>query len=115
MGHYGALSINSQIGRRYEYPSLHDELETLRSPLLFQGDTLDAHGSHPPLSWTLIWRNTYSNCYGAYMPLQLRSWGHIMWDATRIESTGAKELLMKQFREWADDWSYKEDPRERWS
>ena len=63
----------------------------------FRGEDLDS----PPLGWVLIWGETYSNLFGTFIPKQLRLWGYIMWDAQRLEETGAKERLM---REWNDMW-----------
>lgn len=66
-------------------------------PMSFRGDDLDS----PPLAWVLIWGETYSNLFGTFIPKQLRRWGYIMWDARRLEETGAEERLM---REWYEMW-----------
>ncbi|KAB8214643.1 hypothetical protein BDV33DRAFT_195900 [Aspergillus novoparasiticus] len=62
----------------------------------------------PPLAWTLIWRGSYSNLYGYYVQDVIRRWGYVMWDATRLDRTGAKELLARQ---WQADWG-DTDPRD---
>lgn len=96
---------SSQSMRREKYPSDKDLKEIRRDPLPFQGD----NEALPPLSWTLIWQETYSNLSGIFIPESIRLWGYTMWDATRIEHTGAKEVLARQWRErWKDT-----DPRTR--
>jgi hypothetical protein len=76
--------------------------------LPFIGDVVpDPHGSYPPLAWTLIWKGTYSNMYGDYLPLDIRLWGYVMWDASRLETEGGKDLLLRQMMVWRD-W----DPRD---
>ncbi|RMZ78575.1 hypothetical protein DV738_g3796, partial [Chaetothyriales sp. CBS 135597] len=64
---------------------------------------------YPPLAWTLIWHGTYSNLYGWYIPDEIRRWGYVMWDAARLERTGGKELLMRQ---WIEYWDEDYDPRD---
>jgi hypothetical protein len=96
--------------RRRDNTSDRDEKERRRDPMPFKGDNeLDTNGSHPPLAWTLIWGGTYSNLYRYYIhPDVIRRWGYVMWDAARIEGTGAEELLARQ---WEDDWD-DGDPRD---
>lgn len=65
--------------------------------MLFRGDDLDS----PPLAWVLIWGEAYSNLFGTFIPKPLRLWGYIMWDARRLEESGAKDVLM---REWYEMW-----------
>lgn len=99
---------DSQIMRRRKSPSERDLKERRRDPLPFRGDgEPDAEGTRPSLAWTLIWGGTYSNLYGAYCDEDLRRWGYVLWDATRLESTGATEVLL---REWDMMWDG-EDPR----
>lgn len=93
--------------RRKGYPSDRDLKEKRRDPFPFQGD----NGELPPLTWTLIWKGTYSNWFGWKMRKELdsRFWGYIMWDAMRLERTGAKEVLVRQLEAcWGD-----RDPRDR--
>ncbi len=67
-------------------------------PLLFHGDNEPKlREKHPPLAWTLIWQGTYSNLYGYVIPNHMRLWAYIMWDAVRLEHTGAKDVLIRQF------------------
>lgn len=96
---------SGQSLRREKYPSDKDSKERQRDPLPFQGD----NEALPPLSWTLIWQGIYSNLYGIFIPESIRLWGYTMWDAARLEHTGAKEVLARQWRErWKDT-----DPRTR--
>lgn len=74
--------------------------------MLFEGDvTLPGY---PPLSWTTVWKNKYSNIYGDYIGRPLRLWGYIFWDAPRLKGTGALTVLMRQ---WEDAWG-QDDPRD---
>ncbi|KJK62633.1 hypothetical protein P875_00095165 [Aspergillus parasiticus SU-1] len=104
-----ALGESAQSQRRQEHPSNRDLRQERRDPLPFQGDEVpDTNGVRPPLAWTLIWRGSYSNLYGYYVQDVIRRWGYIMWDATRLDRTGAKELLARQ---WEADWG-DTDPRD---
>ncbi len=71
-----------------------------RSPLRFQGDNEPRLGERkdPPLAWTIMWNGTYSNLHGEYIPKNMRLWAYIMWDAARLEHTGGKDVLTRQFR-----------------
>jgi hypothetical protein len=104
-----ALGETAQYFRRQERLSDRDQMQERRGPLPFKGDgEPDADGLRPPLAWTLMWRGTYSNLYGYYVPDDMRRWGYVMWDAVRLERTGAKEVLARQWEaEWGDD-----DPRD---
>ncbi|UPL00537.1 hypothetical protein LCI18_011471 [Fusarium solani-melongenae] len=56
----------------------------------------------PPLAWTILWNNSTSKLYGDYIPDELRHWGYVMWDAARLETSGATCLLKTQWKEmWA--------------
>lgn len=104
-----ALGETAQWQRRRERLSYRDQKELRRDPLPFKGDNeSDANGLYPPLAWTLIWRGTYSNLYGYYVQDVIRRWGYVMWDAARLERTGAKEVLARQ---WEADWG-DSDPRD---
>lgn len=63
----------------------------------------------PPLAWTILWKGTYSSLLGYYLPSMCRRWGYVMWDAARIEATGARALLLRQ---WDERWGEGRDPRE---
>ncbi len=66
--------------------------------LLFDGDNEARLGEkYPPLAWTFIWQGTYSSLYGDVIPEDMRLWAYIMWDAVRLENTGAKDILTRQF------------------
>jgi hypothetical protein len=81
-----ALDDTTQYLRRQEQLSDRDQK---RDPLPFKGDS----ELHPPLAWTWMWWGTYSNLYGFYVPDAVRRWGYVMWDAARLDCTGAKEVL----------------------
>ncbi|OTB00957.1 hypothetical protein M426DRAFT_323846 [Hypoxylon sp. CI-4A] len=98
------LGETTQIGRRLETMSIRDIKEQRRDPLPFLGD----EETLPPLAWTIMWDNTYSNLYGHYVQDIIRRWGYVMWDKIRIETMGARDLLLQQWKaDWGDD-----DPRD---
>lgn len=66
--------------------------EGWRGPSPFQGE----NEKHPPLSWTLTWRDFYTSAWLSETDGDIRRWGHIMWDAARLERTGAKDLLIRK-------------------
>ncbi|PYI00312.1 hypothetical protein BO78DRAFT_293494, partial [Aspergillus sclerotiicarbonarius CBS 121057] len=92
---YGVFSYESQQDRRKRAPSERDEAQQRRDPLPFQGDHVS--GVHPPLAWTLLWHGTYSNMLGYFIGDAITNWGYIMWDAARMEHTGAKDVLARQW------------------
>lgn len=99
------LDNTSQSRRRRLHPTDQDSKQKRRDVLPFQGDTEELL----PLSWTLIWKGTYSNLFDGTFKDDLRSWGYIMWDAARLERTGAREVLHRQWKAcWKDV-----DPRNR--
>ncbi|GKZ69523.1 hypothetical protein AnigIFM50267_004734 [Aspergillus niger] len=107
---FGAFSDMAQRERRARAPSERDKKEERREPLPFRGDPLDdSDGAYPPLAWTLLWKGTYSNMLGSYIPNDFHMWGYVMWDAARLERTGAKEVLV---REWNLMWGEDEDARD---
>ncbi|KAI1394417.1 uncharacterized protein F4822DRAFT_388120 [Hypoxylon trugodes] len=98
------LSQACQRCRRDEEPSERDLKQERLDPLLFVGDI----ESQPPLAWTLIWGDTYSNIYGHYISDEFRKWAYVMWDKTRLEREGATDELL---REWEARWGG-QDPRD---
>lgn len=101
-----ALGDEAQFQRRQERLSDRDLKQQRRDPLPFKGD--GEPDTNPPLAWTLMWRGTYSNLYGYYVLDMIKRWGYVMWDAARLERTGAKEVLARQ---WEEDWGVS-DPRD---
>ncbi|KAJ5662748.1 hypothetical protein N7462_011674 [Penicillium macrosclerotiorum] len=96
------LGETAQSQRRRKQLSNQDLKEEERVPLPFEGDKVpNAVKSYPPLAWTLIWQGTYSNLYGYYVPDTMRRWGYIMWNKSRLEETGALEVLARQ---WEEEW-----------
>ncbi|KAI0007240.1 hypothetical protein F4779DRAFT_519047 [Xylariaceae sp. FL0662B] len=99
-----ALDETTQVRRRREALSDRDRKEEARDPLPFEGDT----ETRPPLAWTLIWGGTYSNLYGYYVEDEIRRWGYVLWDASRLKRSGAEDVLHRQWYDmWGDD-----DPRD---
>lgn len=80
-----------------------------REPLPFKGDGLRTwEEGGPPFAWTRIWGGTYSILFGYFLPVSIHRWGYVLWDAARLERTGASEVLMRQWKEcWGD-----RDPRD---
>jgi hypothetical protein len=102
-----ALDDTTQDLRRREQLSDRDQKQERRDPLPFEGDS----ELHPPLAWTWMWRETYSNLYGEYISDAIRHWGYVMWDAARIDCKGAKEVLVQQL-DWEDSYWEDGDPRD---
>lgn len=98
-----AIMLLEQSIRRREYPSDKDLKQERRDTLPFNGDNEEL----PPLAWTLVWHDTYSN--SLVIPFDIHLCGYVMWDAARLEHTGAKEVLARQ---WKDRWG-NVDPRTR--
>ncbi|RAK93818.1 hypothetical protein BO79DRAFT_268238 [Aspergillus costaricaensis CBS 115574] len=113
LGNYGgALGIDTRHNRRLDYPSAEDKREELRDPLPFRGDIVNnSDGEYPPLAWTILWGETYSNMLGGEGVSYIAEWGYVMWDAARLERTGAKEVLARRWRKRLR-LSLGEDPRE---
>ncbi|BCR95420.1 uncharacterized protein AKAW2_20360A [Aspergillus luchuensis] len=108
----GALEPETRHDRRLDYPSAKDKREELRDPLPFRGDIVNnLDGEYPPLAWTILWGGTYSNMIGDEGVSYISEWGYVMWDAARLERTGAKEVLARRWRERLR-LSLGEDPRE---
>lgn len=86
------------------HPTDRRRLHENRVPCTFRGDS---NSGGPPLAWTLIWEDTYSNLFGGYTSDKLRRWGYIFWDAATLQSMGAEQVLQRQ---WSEAW--KRDPRD---
>ncbi|KAL4959927.1 uncharacterized protein BDV14DRAFT_205208 [Aspergillus stella-maris] len=106
------MGMTPQNQGRREHPIERDLKQKRRDPLPFAEDELtDAERVlYPPLAWTQMWNEKYSNMYGYYCPRPCRSWGYVMWDAKRIRDTSAGKLLKKQLEK---GWSrFTDDPRD---
>ncbi|KAI0515426.1 hypothetical protein F5B22DRAFT_607330 [Xylaria bambusicola] len=101
----GYFGWTDQELRRRRNPSDRDRMQKAKVQFLFRGD---AEPDGPPLAWIRIWKNTYSNLYGRYIPDEMRRWGFVFWDAATLESTRGMEVLERQ---WRKCWKG-EDPRE---
>ncbi|KAL4906703.1 hypothetical protein BDW74DRAFT_177013 [Aspergillus multicolor] len=94
-----AMNDDAHFGRLSEGLYIRDLKQNRCDPLLFQGDRIpDSTGTHPPLAWILMWKGTYSNLFGGFIDDTFRRWGYVMWDAERIQSTGAEEVLKRQYQ-----------------
>lgn len=97
----GVFGENYQEIRRFNDPTERHRMQQDRVPCPFQGD-VDLR--YPPLAWTLIWKGTYSNLYGHYIPDDVRRCGFIFWDASTLECSGGSNALMRQWeQEWEDE------------
>ena len=97
------LAEPAQFFRRHARFVERDWKEQRREAMSFEGE----NEKTPPLAWTSIWDGTYSNMYGYVIPKDLRQWGYVMWDAARMENSGAKGVLKRQ---WDKAWG-SSDPR----
>ncbi|VUC30530.1 unnamed protein product [Clonostachys rosea] len=84
-----ATSGAVQVRRYQTQPSDRDARQQRREAMVFTEDSVNL----PPLGWTLIWKETYSNIYGYYVPSSLRRWGYVMWDAERMADSGGIRVL----------------------
>ncbi|RSL67974.1 hypothetical protein CEP54_002979 [Fusarium duplospermum] len=72
----------TQTYRRIE--STRDQRERDLEPLPFRGDD----PALPPVAWTQMWKDEYSNFVGGYTPDLLSEWGFVMWDEARFRDLG---------------------------
>ncbi|KAK1761660.1 hypothetical protein QBC33DRAFT_502392 [Phialemonium atrogriseum] len=100
----GVLGETQQALRRRNHPSERDRMQEQRTPYPFRGDS---EPDAPPLAWTIMWGNTYSNLYGWYIPEEMRRWGYVFWDAATLEGMGGRRVLNRQWEEYWDN-----DPRD---
>lgn len=100
----GILGETQQRIQRQERPTDGDRMREERFLTPFTGDSLES----APLAWTEIWRGTYSNLYGYYIPDELRPWGFTFWDVATLTHVGGQDLLKRQ---WASLWD-DDDPRD---
>lgn len=74
----------------------NQQLQDLRprwhGPPPFQGDS----ENHSPLAWDLTWEHFFTDWLLAETSLDIRCWGHMMWDAARLEHTGGKKVLIRK-------------------
>lgn len=87
----GILGSTQQRLRRRNRLSERDRMEEQRLAFPFRGDIDEPDA--PPLTWTVVWCDTYSNLYGDYIPDEMRRWGYVFWDAAIIASTGGRRIL----------------------
>lgn len=106
------LGDSAQAERRQRNASDRDLMQERREHLPFKGyseiSKADDGQLYLLVAWTLLRKGTYSNLYGYYIQDVIRRWGYVIWDRARIDSTGARELLILQ---WEADWG-DTDPRD---
>ncbi|KFY34844.1 hypothetical protein V494_06423 [Pseudogymnoascus sp. VKM F-4513 (FW-928)] len=102
----GVMSETHQHSQRSNHPSGRDQMQQERTPFPFRGDADEPNA--PPLAWTIIWHDTYSNLFGCHIPDEMRRWGYVFWDAATLENNGGKGVLHKQ---WEEPWDAC-DPRD---
>jgi hypothetical protein len=107
----GPLGEFEQMERREKWPSKRDEKQLRGDPMPFRGDgEPDEHGERPPLAWTLIWREKYTDLYGNYVTDNAHRLGYVMWDAAQLENSGTKDRLLQL---WDEAWMDR-DPNDPW-
>lgn len=97
-----AVSSHHQHTRQTDWYSEEDAAQDRRDKTPFDEDTPDLS----PLAWVTFWRVEASNLFGAYVPRTFRRWGYVMWDAARLEPSGAMQYMELE-RRWPGG-----DPRE---
>ncbi|KAJ4138628.1 hypothetical protein NW768_002478 [Fusarium equiseti] len=90
-----AVTRACQVRRLNLVFSARDRAQAEREPMPFMGDNEDS----PPLAWVTIWKGTYSNLFGQWIPRSFLRWGYVMWDSDRIVSTGAIAALEEKWVE----------------
>ncbi len=102
-----AVRHESHYARREDWYSEEDAAQDRGDKTPFGGtDTAD----QPPLAWVTFWGGEVSNLYGAFVPKTFRRWGYVMWDAGRLEASGAMDHIEANSRSgW---WDVREDMRE---
>lgn len=98
------MSQDRQVQRRDRGLSERDRRQQRHERIQFKGDAVwDKEGrSCPSIGWSYIWKGTYSRLYRDIIPEEVREWGFVMWDSTRLWDVAADELLMKQWRQFYD-------------
>ncbi|KAK3902868.1 hypothetical protein C8A05DRAFT_33406 [Staphylotrichum tortipilum] len=86
------LDWTFQEQRRRLQPMEGDRLERDKTPLPFDGDTLDG----PPLAWVTLWGGRYVNTYGDTVPESLKQWGHVFWDAERLRGSNGVKCVERE-------------------
>lgn len=99
------LRQDTHVDRRIHYPSPRDQQERDQEPFPFKGDD----PGQPPVAWTQMWKDEYSNLFGGFMPDSTTEWGLMMWDETRFREFGFYGVVWYMCR---DRWG-SNDPRER--
>lgn len=87
----GLFGETRQHRRRNDQLSERDRMQEERAALPFRGDSDEPDA--PPLAWTIIWYDTYSNLYGSHVPDEMRRWGYIFWDAATLEGNEGMRAL----------------------
>ncbi|KAG6362739.1 hypothetical protein INS49_007832 [Diaporthe citri] len=82
-------NASDQDLRRQEVYTERDEAQDSQQKIQCEQDDLFS----PPLAWVAFWGGRYSNLFGRYVPPALRRWGYVMWDAKRLEASGAMEFV----------------------
>ncbi len=84
-----AVRSSVQETRRGFWYSEEDAAQDWRDKTPFVTDTPD----RPPLAWVTFWRGEASNLCGEWVPKTFRRWGYVMWDAPRLEASGAMKYI----------------------
>ena len=50
-----------------------------------------------------FWRVEASNLFGEFVPKTFRRWGYVMWDAPRLEASGALKYI--ELESGLDTWN----------
>lgn len=90
--HGNALDSVTEDLRLHELQDLEEEW---RSPSSFQHNNVE----HPPLSWTLIWRDYYGDLGSDPTKDDCRFWGRMIWGTARLERIGTTEILLREQEE----------------
>lgn len=104
-----AAAFHDRTTFRGSWYSKGDAVQDWGDKTPFSGvDTADQR----PLAWVTYWKGTAINFCGLYTLRSFRGWGFVMWDAPRLEASGARGCIeAKHALATLPD----PDPRELWA
>lgn len=99
------FSRAAQNRQRHLHPSERHRMTAERAPFPFPRDRLPdgklGVDKLPPVAWTMIWKDTYSNLFGAYTADDFRRWGYVFWDDFTVgRLRGHRVLWVQMDQNW---------------
>jgi hypothetical protein len=85
----GAATGYHQYERREQWYTEYDRAQDRKDRTPFEGDAPDV----PNIAWVTLWKGEANNLFGSCINGMFRRWGYVMWDAPRLEPSGAMWFL----------------------